>query len=284
MATSTDDTRVIDERIDKNGTKHQEIDTKCDRCGGAGQSDKWLFTGKVCYKCGGSGRMRCKRKIYTPEHEEKLRKRRERAAERKREKAILEAKLRNEELFRKWGYENGKIYAVLGSTYNIREELKEEGAIWGDQTIGWYFSTKPEKWETVELDVSELVWYNDLGEVHQKGCLEYKDYVNEQKRLNELISDWVGSAGDKVDMELRVVGSSYITYDNPFAYGTITLYMNKMRDSKGNVFIWQTAKNLSNQCDSEGKVRLRGTIKEHITYQNQKQTVLTRCRVSKQGE
>ncbi|GLI90510.1 hypothetical protein [Bacillus subtilis] len=30
---------VISERIDKNGTKHQEVETSCDRCGGAGSSD-----------------------------------------------------------------------------------------------------------------------------------------------------------------------------------------------------------------------------------------------------
>jgi DnaJ-class molecular chaperone len=31
-------------------------DNTCTRCGGAGQADKWLHTGKVCYKCGGSGK------------------------------------------------------------------------------------------------------------------------------------------------------------------------------------------------------------------------------------
>ncbi|MCB4338016.1 hypothetical protein BJQ93_00333 [Bacillus subtilis] len=134
------------------------------------------------------------------------------------------------------------------------------------------------------MDVSELVWYNDLGEVHQRGCLEYKDYVNKQKRLNEPPSEWVGRVGDKVDLVLRVVDSFYVNYYNPFAYGTSTVCINKLRDGDGNIFIWKTSKNLSNQCDGEGKVRIRGTIKEHNTYQDQKQTVLTRCRVGKQGE
>lgn len=28
----------------------------CNRCGGAGGADKWAHTGRVCYKCGGSGK------------------------------------------------------------------------------------------------------------------------------------------------------------------------------------------------------------------------------------
>ncbi|AQS42441.1 hypothetical protein LSG23_20360 (plasmid) [Bacillus velezensis] len=70
--------------LSQNGTIHQELETDCDRCGGAGQSDKWYFTGKVCFKCGGDGRMLTKRKEYTSEHEEKLRKQREKRAEKKR--------------------------------------------------------------------------------------------------------------------------------------------------------------------------------------------------------
>jgi hypothetical protein len=31
-------------------------DDKCNRCGGAGRADKWIHTGSICYKCGGSGK------------------------------------------------------------------------------------------------------------------------------------------------------------------------------------------------------------------------------------
>ena len=31
-------------------------DDMCPRCGGAGHSDRWAFTGKTCYRCGGSGK------------------------------------------------------------------------------------------------------------------------------------------------------------------------------------------------------------------------------------
>lgn len=41
-------------RTDKNGTKIF-ADWTCPRCGGAGESSMWLKTGKVCFRCGGSG-------------------------------------------------------------------------------------------------------------------------------------------------------------------------------------------------------------------------------------
>lgn len=60
-------------RTDKNGTKIFE-DYTCPRCGGAGESSKWLFTGLVCFACGGSG-LRNRPKIvkeYTEEYLAKL--------------------------------------------------------------------------------------------------------------------------------------------------------------------------------------------------------------------
>lgn len=101
-------------RVDKNGTKYFVGIEACDRCGGAGQADKWYFTGKICYKCGGSGTQSAKWKEYTPEYEAKLEERRakrrakwleehkeeleaqERAREEKRQQEEAERKAREE--------------------------------------------------------------------------------------------------------------------------------------------------------------------------------------------
>lgn len=64
-------------RTDRNGTKYY-ADWTCPRCGGAGEAQKWEYTGKICWGCGGTGR-RPKPLIvkeYTPEHEAKLEARR----------------------------------------------------------------------------------------------------------------------------------------------------------------------------------------------------------------
>lgn len=63
-------------RTDRNGTKYYAGTVKCDRCGGAGRSDIWAYTGYVCYKCGGSGVVADEWFERTEEYEEKLRLRR----------------------------------------------------------------------------------------------------------------------------------------------------------------------------------------------------------------
>ena len=63
-------------RVDRNGTKYYEGDVPCDRCGGAGSSKAWQFTGFTCYKCGGTGKVFGKWIERTPEYEAKLQARR----------------------------------------------------------------------------------------------------------------------------------------------------------------------------------------------------------------
>lgn len=82
-------------KVYKNGTKEYIEEVRCDRCGGAGSSDAWKYTGMTCYKCGGTGRMAQRTLEYTPEHEAELLKKREMEAEKKR--AEYEAWLKAEE-------------------------------------------------------------------------------------------------------------------------------------------------------------------------------------------
>ena len=61
--------KIVYLRTDKNGTKYYANYT-CPRCGGAGGSDKWAFTGWTCYECGGTGESSTPviEKEYTPEY------------------------------------------------------------------------------------------------------------------------------------------------------------------------------------------------------------------------
>jgi DnaJ-class molecular chaperone len=66
---------------------------KCDRCGGAGQSAKWQFTGMTCYKCNGTGLMEITERIYT----EKEQIAREKSAKRRMGKKIAEQEAKRQE-------------------------------------------------------------------------------------------------------------------------------------------------------------------------------------------
>ena len=82
-------------KIDKNGTKYFEGYQPCDRCGGKGvyiigvcngQPVLSPVDGGQCFKCGGTGKVIAKWKEYTPEHEAKLEKQRQK----RREKQLAE--------------------------------------------------------------------------------------------------------------------------------------------------------------------------------------------------
>jgi hypothetical protein len=79
----------------------------------------------------------------------------------------------------------------------------------------------------------------------------------------------VGTVGDKVTMDLRVV----VTRSFEGQYGTS--HMNRFADDAGNTIIWWTG----TQAFKEGTtVRITGTIKKHSEYRGYKQTELTRCK------
>lgn len=130
-------------RTDRNGTKYYN-DWTCPRCGGAGESDKWMMTGRICYGCGGTGK-RARPMIvkeYTDEYAAKLRakhiakvqKRSEEAAKYAEEHADeIEAENRRiiEDRYAERGCgKDGIGYALEGNTYKIKEQIKANGGKW----------------------------------------------------------------------------------------------------------------------------------------------------------
>ena len=123
-------------RTDRNGTKYY-YDWNCPRCGGAGSSDKWSFTGRICYACGGTGK-RAKPVIvkeYTDEYAATLaakRKAREDSKPKPDEEEVraeLErAKARSAK--REGINADGTGYAYEGNTFPIRNDIKRLGGRW----------------------------------------------------------------------------------------------------------------------------------------------------------
>ena len=134
-------------RTDKNGTKIYH-DWTCPRCGGAGEAQKWEYTGRVCYACGGTGK-RVKPLIvkeYTDEYRDKLDARRaarqakyeadhadeiaEAKAERDKRDAEWQAQ-NTQRAFADWGLgADGVGYILRGNTYPAKESIKAAGGRW----------------------------------------------------------------------------------------------------------------------------------------------------------
>lgn len=127
-------------RTDRNGTKIFH-DWTCPRCGGAGASDLWIFTGRTCWDCGGTGKRHTPQivKEYTPEYQAKLDARRAaREAKRLAENpppTEEELRAKAEETRRhNWKHEGFRLdgvgYVHAGNTYQHKDALKAAGGRW----------------------------------------------------------------------------------------------------------------------------------------------------------
>lgn len=134
-------------RTDRNGTKIYH-DWTCPRCGGAGEAQKWEYTGRVCYACGGTGK-RVKPLIlkeYTDEYRDQLEARR--AAKQAKYEAdhadeIAAAKAEQDRRDAEWRQQNtrrvfsdlglgadGIGYILTGNTYPAKDSIKAAGGKW----------------------------------------------------------------------------------------------------------------------------------------------------------
>ena len=201
-------------KIDRNGSKHYEGWTACDRCGGSGIYT-WgaVINGRpqyagTCFKCEGRGKVLDKWIERTPEYEAKL------AEKRKAKQAARAA----------------------------------EWAAWEAQ-------------QATEREAAR------------------KAKEAEEARIRELkaISQHVGQVGEKVDF-LGTYARTGSWEQKAFrGYGTETMYCHTFKDAAGNVFTWKTQKGVDLEPGQEAQIK--GTVKHHSEYKEEKQTELTRCKV-----
>lgn len=269
-------------RTDKNGTKYF-ADYTCKRCGGQGGLPQWTYTGYTCYECGGTG-VAAKPDIYkeyTPEYAAKLEERRAKAREKKRLERIEQIKNKLPEIYQDHGFSSdGKIFVVTGNTYEIREELKAAGAKWFSALRSWGFTEDTDKYLTVEISFDEC-YTVDM----ETGCVNWnyetgnEDLIKSKmpKEEGKSESEFIGAVGDKFSQVVTFV--RYFEYErNSYSgWGKELARIYKFVDDSGNVLIWNTSswKNLQ-----EGtKYTIKAKVKEHNTYQGEKQTILTRCNI-----
>jgi len=141
---------------------------------------------------------------------------------------------------------------------------------------GWYFPSNislpddlPEnaipvklEWPAVGNEDGSLKSTNEIKE-----AIEALIYDNDP-------SEFQGNIGDRITATVTV--EKAIPLDG--YYGPSTLYT--MRDSEKNVYIWITGSTIT-KFEIGQSYNIRGTIKDHKIYKNQKQTILTRCALIK---
>lgn len=276
----------IGEPFDKNGKMYTKVKCVCDRCVKGvyvcrvenNQPVPHPAYGGVCLKCGGTGFLTKEVRLYT----EKEYNQKEAAATRQKEKkaAELEAKMKAEYATKKaeWMEKNGfdaegATYIITGDSYSIKEELKAAG--WKFDSVLLWHKADPAGYEDKVIKVydNEVIEYSAWGEGHFKTGA--KEYIM-QKMLPVEVQDltYVGEIGEK----LKKVPVTY-TRHNSFCgrYGLTNIY--EFKDGDMNHLVWFTAKDIDFEVGDI--LYLDGTVKEHKDYNGIPQTIVTRCKLSR---
>lgn len=273
--------RVHFEKVDKNGT-HVFVDCTCRRCGGDGIIPYFAHVDHgVCFECGGSGVGGNEEiKVYTDAYGAKLKAQREARAEAKRQKLIAESGEKNKEWLEREGFNaEGTTYLVLGNTYEIREELKANGAKF-NYILGWHMAD-PKHFDVVSLNVEQVTYrtwdgrydYERDPEGIEALIAKLKEDAEQELKTKrgEHISEYIGTVGERRDFVCKMVG--HFTYESHYSYYGETNHIYKFEDENGDIVVWNTCSWLE---DDKTEYRFKATVKEHSEYKGEKQTVIAR--------
>lgn len=107
---------------------------------------------------------------------------------------------------------------------------------------------------------------------------EEKARLKARLEAQKAISQYVGEIGERLEVRATYLFSGWWEQRSFSGYGTETMYCHNFKDADGNVLVWKTTSSLG--LDDETEVTIKGTVKAHSEYKGEKQTVLTRCKVS----
>ena len=186
--------------------------------------------------------------------------------------------------------DNGNAYIVLGNTYPIKDELKAAGAHFKPY-LGWYFDHVAYDYPIQKIERDDFMddismidiadeevpdeTYVFLFHVDEDKCRKLVKKIQEEYRkatTEPSHSQWVGEVGEKIDKELK------LEFSHPFisSFTGDPMCVYKFVDEFGNIYTWIT--NDRSDLKDGYSYNIKGTIKNHSEYRDEKQTVLTRCR------
>lgn len=282
LANSYKDIQIITKFV-KNGKAYARIKMKCDRCGGHGIFAVGVHNGclvpampdnGVCYKCLGSGFIIDEVRDYTEaEFASMQRAKAKRDAVKQAESERRAAERReknNKNMLTQHGFKDVYAYAVVGNTYDMKEELKAHGAKFSYELL-WVCPEEPTWLPTgryVRICAADIFELKD-------DVLLLKDSASDYiKSLQPKSGEYLGNVGQRITV--TVIVTKVLEFSHEYMRGwPTTTYKYIMKTTDGNTVTWQT----SSVYWQEGhECTIIGTVKEHAEYNGVRQTVLTRCK------
>jgi len=239
--------------FDKKGKPVWVHDVKCWRCGGAGGADIWKFTGWTCYRCGGTGweRKPAIEKLYTVEELAKFDAiAAKKAAKKEAARVAAEATAKAEADARREAF-----WAAHG------ELIAKANALVGRDTFI----------DDVARKATERAEISEKAEAALKTAVER--LIAEDTR--KAASGWVGEIGERIEVEATVERVADFIRSRFNGYGQERVYIITLRTAEGNALVTKTP---SFYAEKGSTLKLRGTVREHIEYQGEKETRLERVK------
>lgn len=182
----------------------------------------------------------------------------------------------------------GKGYYAIGM-HNMQPVLSphDGGVCWKCQgagkVIGKWIERTPEY--QAKLDAKRRAkWEAEQAkrdaEREEREAAERAAREAEEARVKaeKAISQHVGQVGEKVAFKGTYVRTGSWEQKAYAGYGMTTMYCHTFKDADGNVFTWKTQNGVG--LNYGENVEVKGTVKTHTVYQDEKQTELTRCKVT----
>ena len=121
------------------------------------------------------------------------------------------------------------------------------------------------------IEPIQLYWENVA--IIEEDCLKSEDLI--KQHIDSLIyepakSTYQGKIGDRIEKTLNVI--KVIPIEG--YYGNSTMHI--FSDPEENIYVWTTA---AKTLEVGKTYVIRGTVKEHNSFKNVPQTILTRCTI-----
>lgn len=104
-----------------------------------------------------------------------------------------------------------------------------------------------------------------------------RERAEAEEKAKKAISQYVGQVGDKVELDVILEKNAWFEIPSFRGFGTDTMHVYTFRDDNGNALVWKTSKGLG--IENGSRVHIKGTVKDHSEYNDEKQTLLTRCKI-----
>lgn len=188
----------------------------------------------------------------------------------------------------KWAYTGWTCYSCGGSGKQIgtwKEYTPEY-----EKKLEERRRARREKWEKEHAE--EIAQREAERKAKEEAEAKERAEREARERAEKAISQYRGEAGEKIDETVTYLFTAHFEVKSFAGFGTETMYLHGFRDDNGNKLIWKTSNENFRYKKIEGtavwdrvveegtRVHLKGTIKEHNEYKEEKQTILTRCKIT----